>query len=277
MASRTRARINNLNSRAREVGAAGVLTLEDIDALKAFYDFTCLKCGTKPAISPDHVKPLAAGGENTVENLQLLCETCNKGKGDLEQDYRRGKVLTPDLVPQFAKSQEQTPTKQTYKRHDWDAIRFEYVTTEKTLEELADEFGAHISQVLARSAREHWQEQRKKFSINLVYETQQEVKEIAKSEGISAIMETARVLRAAIDRWEFDGNKAKLGEIVDGLKLLAAMQGETTERHNVNVSEQPDDAAILARINSVFDAGEEERTYAPAESLGDESGAGWTD
>lgn len=276
MASRTRARINNLNDRAREVGAAGVLTLEDIDALKAFYDFTCLKCGKRPAISPDHVKPLAAGGANTVENLQLLCETCNKGKGDEEIDYRCGKVLTPDLVPQFAKSTE-PPTKTNYKKHDWDAIRFEYVTTTKTLEDLSEQFGAHISQVYARSAAEHWTAQREKFSRKLVGDIQQEAGQIAKAEGVSAVLETARVLRAAIDRWEFDGNKAKLGEIVDGLKLLAAMQGETTERHNVNVSEQPDDAAILARINSVFDAGEEERTYAPAESLGDESGAGWTD
>ena len=47
----------------------------------------CKWCGallsaqTKPHL--DHVFPLAFGGDDTLENLQLLCSTCNQGKGDL--------------------------------------------------------------------------------------------------------------------------------------------------------------------------------------------------
>lgn len=98
MASRTRARINNLNDRAREVGQSDELSLDDLNALKTFYDFTCLKCGAKPAISPDHVVPLALGGTNTVENLQLLCERCNKAKRAKSHDYRNGKILTREIA-----------------------------------------------------------------------------------------------------------------------------------------------------------------------------------
>jgi hypothetical protein len=94
MASRENAIKNNLNDRARKVGQFNELTTQDIDALIAFYDFTCLKCGEKPASSVDHVKPLSKGGTNTYDNLQLLCVNHNKAKGDEEIDYRKGRIFT---------------------------------------------------------------------------------------------------------------------------------------------------------------------------------------
>lgn len=33
----------------------------------------------------DHIEPVAAYGTNDLSNLQLLCELCNRGKGNLEQ------------------------------------------------------------------------------------------------------------------------------------------------------------------------------------------------
>lgn len=48
MASRENAIKNNLNDRARKVGQFDQLTTQDIDALIAFYDFTCLKCDANP-------------------------------------------------------------------------------------------------------------------------------------------------------------------------------------------------------------------------------------
>ena len=41
----------------------------------------CMKCGSKKNLEIDHVVPLARGGSNRLENLQLLCQSCNRRKG----------------------------------------------------------------------------------------------------------------------------------------------------------------------------------------------------
>ena len=41
----------------------------------------CVDCGSNFELQFDHVIPVAMGGANTVENLQLLCAPCNKAKG----------------------------------------------------------------------------------------------------------------------------------------------------------------------------------------------------
>jgi hypothetical protein len=94
----------SLNRRAREVGIFDQeLSMEELAAVRAFYDFTCLKCGKKPATSIDHVKALKEGGQNTLENLQLLCNPCNRTKGKKEEDHRKGKILTTELVAEYAR------------------------------------------------------------------------------------------------------------------------------------------------------------------------------
>jgi hypothetical protein len=99
MADKPNAIKNDLNRRAREVGIFDQeLTLADLAAVRLFYGFTCLKCGKKPATSIDHVKALIEGGQNTVENLQLLCTNDNKAKGKKEEDYRKGRIVTPEFV-----------------------------------------------------------------------------------------------------------------------------------------------------------------------------------
>ena len=52
-------------------------------------NFSCQACGASPAITYgvalhiDHIVPWSKGGETDMENLRTLCETCNRGKGNL--------------------------------------------------------------------------------------------------------------------------------------------------------------------------------------------------
>ena len=46
-------------------------------------DFTCRRCGATSTVElvVDHVIPVSIGGDDSEDNLQCLCRTCNAGKG----------------------------------------------------------------------------------------------------------------------------------------------------------------------------------------------------
>jgi 5-methylcytosine-specific restriction endonuclease McrA len=41
----------------------------------------CLWCGVKPATTADHLRAVALGGGNEIENLVPACEKCNRLRG----------------------------------------------------------------------------------------------------------------------------------------------------------------------------------------------------
>ena len=48
----------------------------------------CLACGSTEAITIDHIIPLSKGGGSQMDNLQLLCKSCNCSKQANTIDYR---------------------------------------------------------------------------------------------------------------------------------------------------------------------------------------------
>lgn len=69
--------------RAREKGAPGDHTAEDIQRLYEQQQGKCVNCrkSLRKGFHVDHIEPLSRGGSNSPENLQLLCAWCNKSKG----------------------------------------------------------------------------------------------------------------------------------------------------------------------------------------------------
>ena len=43
--------------------------------------YHCVKCGSKKDLEFHHIIPHAMGGSSRLENLQLLCQRCNRMKG----------------------------------------------------------------------------------------------------------------------------------------------------------------------------------------------------
>lgn len=58
--------------------------------VKKFGD-RCARCGWKDRniLTLDHIVPASRGGNNSLHNLQLLCQFCNELKGDGIADYRQ--------------------------------------------------------------------------------------------------------------------------------------------------------------------------------------------
>ncbi|MEK7312557.1 MAG: HNH endonuclease [Chloroflexota bacterium] len=77
--------------RAREYQAEGSHTIEEWEALKAQYTYTCLRCGKQEPeieLTRDHAIPLEQGGSDWISNVQPLCGSCNSKKSTKYIDYR---------------------------------------------------------------------------------------------------------------------------------------------------------------------------------------------
>lgn len=82
-ANRERYRTYLRNRRAAMRVAGGKHTHDDVSRLHSLQRGRCAHCGKslKDGYHVDHIEPIARGGSNAPENLQLLCPTCNKRKG----------------------------------------------------------------------------------------------------------------------------------------------------------------------------------------------------
>ncbi|MGW6552237.1 HNH endonuclease [Streptomyces sp. NPDC055051] len=47
----------------------------------------CSFCGKDHDLTGDHILPLKGGGTNTLDNVRVLCRSCNTRR---ENDYRKG-------------------------------------------------------------------------------------------------------------------------------------------------------------------------------------------
>lgn len=75
-------RIKRNNKRALvEYGEKGVLTIEEWIAICDAQCWACANCKTIKPLCIDHIRPMAAGGVNTKDNIQALCWSCNADKG----------------------------------------------------------------------------------------------------------------------------------------------------------------------------------------------------
>ena len=71
------------NREARKRGADGKHTVRDLHCLLQHQGLSCY-CGVSfLLITPtiDHIVPISQGGSNWPDNIQLLCQPCNDGKG----------------------------------------------------------------------------------------------------------------------------------------------------------------------------------------------------
>ena len=60
-------------------------------------NYSCNYCGSENDLCMDHIWPFSLGGENTYDNLQTLCQSCNSDKSDQInwEDIKKFNITVP--------------------------------------------------------------------------------------------------------------------------------------------------------------------------------------
>ena len=70
----------------------------------------CQICGTDEGeMHIDHVIPRKAGGTHDLDNLRVLCKSCNLRKGALNDGVFLAKAATPPVFPAFLSPMQSEP------------------------------------------------------------------------------------------------------------------------------------------------------------------------
>lgn len=84
--------------RRHKEGGEVLLTVKDVLAIKAKFNFRCFKCTTMKDLTLDHHIPLAKGGKLEATNIVVLCRKCNGIKADQDpgEFYSREELASLD-------------------------------------------------------------------------------------------------------------------------------------------------------------------------------------
>lgn len=88
LADKERKKFERLRSHIRsetskEIGSERTRIPEDVRiAIWRRDQGKCVRCESRENLEYDHIIPISQGGSNTVRNIELLCEKCNRSKGN---------------------------------------------------------------------------------------------------------------------------------------------------------------------------------------------------
>lgn len=53
-------------------------------------------CSKSPSFATiEHVKPLDHGGDNRIQNIEIICLACNQARNYVKQDYQNKNLIVP--------------------------------------------------------------------------------------------------------------------------------------------------------------------------------------
>lgn len=97
---RTRAVKDANLRRARKQNNGGEFTTQEWEDLKKEFNYMCLCCKKhepEVRLCIDHIVPLSRGGNNSIDNMQPLCRSCNARKRVDCTDYRLNIPITTKI------------------------------------------------------------------------------------------------------------------------------------------------------------------------------------
>ena len=81
---------SSLKKRSEDSNVIFDITMDELrDMFYNSYGDECKYCDRKMTLRNmvcDHIIPLAKGGDSVIDNLQLICKSCNTRKGPLDED-----------------------------------------------------------------------------------------------------------------------------------------------------------------------------------------------